>query len=121
MVVPRLGRCSPGSGRVHRATFWSFVSTVFHHAAPTLAIRAVSISMIQATVFAALVTKTALAETAPSRVRPTLERAIPVATVTPPAKEEDLEAPGRRTDHEPKRLHVPNGGTGENLVDRRGS
>jgi hypothetical protein len=104
------------------ATFCTLLRTVIHHALPTpLAVRAISVSMIEPPLLAALMSKTAFAQTLPPRLRATRQRAIAVASVTAPAKKENLATAHPPTDHMPKCLHVPNRGTGENLVDLRGS
>jgi hypothetical protein len=101
------------------ATFCTLLRTVIHHALPpSLAIRTISISMIESPVLAALMSKTAFAQTLPPCLRATGQRAIAVASITAPAKKENLATEHPTTDHVPKCLHVPSRGTGENLVDR---
>jgi len=95
------------------------LGTLFHHAAATtLAIGPVPITVVEPTILAALVTKTPLAKTPAPRFGAASHRAVPIAAVAPRAEEEHLPAPQPPADHEPKRLHVPERGTGENLFNR---
>jgi hypothetical protein len=104
------------------ATFCTLLRTVIHHALPTPhAVRAISVSMIEPPFLAALMSKTAFAQTLLPRLRATCQRAIAVASVTAAAKKENLATEHPPADHIPKCLHVPSRGTGENLVDLCGS
>ena len=117
-----IGENFPHSRRRHTATFCGLFGTLFHHAPATpLPVCTIPISMVEPTFLAALVPKTALAEIAPPCFRTALQRAIAVTTVTAPTKEKELPTAHRLTNYVPKRLHIPKPGTGENLVDRRGS
>jgi hypothetical protein len=103
VMVLRLGEDIPHSRRVHFATFRPRFWTLFHHApTTTLAVRAIPISMIEPSVFALLVPKTAVTQRAPSRFAAASRRAIAIAPIAPRAEKEELAASHGRTDHEAK-------------------
>jgi len=110
------------SKRMHIATFCVVFGTVFHHAlAAALAVRPISISMIEASVLAPLMAEPALPEASHPRLVATPSGAVPVSSVAAPADEERLATRRRRADCESEKCHVPDGGTGENLVREAGS
>lgn len=119
IVVLRDGEDVPRSRRVHIATFRRPFGTVFHHAAAAaLAVRTVPIPMIQPPVVASLVPEPSFSQAPTSRFGAASRRAISIASIAPRAEEEELTAASRTANHEPKRVHVPDRGTGENLFDR---
>ena len=100
----------PRSRRVHIATFCRLSSTLFHHAPATaLAVRAVPIAVVEATKLTSLMSKTSVAEASAAGLVSAKFRAVPIAVVASGAQEKDLSARHRPTNHEAKRLHVPDG------------
>lgn len=121
-MLRRIERSRHRSRRAHIATSRRFLGTLFHHAlAAPRAIDTISISVIETTVFAALMTASTLAKILSTCVITTRARTVPVAMVTPRAEEEDLTATAPCARDESQRLHIPERGTGENLIDRPGS
>lgn len=101
------------------ATFWGRSWTLFHHApASPLAVRAVTVPVIESAMLALLVAEPTVAKRTATCLTAASRGAVPVAAVTPRAEKEHLPAAQRRTDNEAKRLHVPERGTGENLPGR---
>jgi len=79
---------------MHIATFCAVFGTVFHHApAAALAVRAISISMIEPPVLAPLMAQPRVAEAPLPRLLATSRRAVAVSSVAAPADEERLATP----------------------------
>jgi hypothetical protein len=103
IVVLRAGEDVPRSRRVHLATFRRLLGTLFHHAsASALAVRAVSIPMIEPAIIASLVTKTSVPKASTSRFVSAARRAVPISSVASRAEEEHLPAASRPANHEAK-------------------